>query len=191
DGRAPSNTRNRNPLLQLDIGADGLKTGHTQEAGYGLVGSAKQGDRRVIFVISGMNSTPERAEESEAIVNWAFRQFTKKTIAREGIAIEQAEVWMGDSPTVGLVPAENLEILLPALSGDAIKAEVVYTGPVTAPIQAGQQLAELVVKPEDLPEMRLPLVAQSDVGTGGFPVKVMTAARVLVKRFLNGPEDAT
>lgn len=191
DGRAPSNTRNRNPLLQLDIGADGLKTGHTQEAGYGLVGSAKQGDRRVIFVISGMNSTPERAEESEAIVNWSFRQFTKKTIAREGLAVEQAEVWMGDSPTVGLVPAENLEILLPALSGDAIKAEVVYTGPVTAPIQAGQQLAELVVKPEDLPEMRLPLVARSDVGTGGFPVKVMTAARVLVKRFLNGPEDAT
>ncbi len=96
---------------------------------------------------------------------------------------------MGNSPTVGLVPAQDLEILLPTLSDDAVKAEVVYTGPVTAPIQAGQQLAELVVKPDDLPEMRLPLVAESNVGTGGFPVRVMTAARVLVKRFLNGPED--
>ncbi len=189
DGRAPSNTQNRNPLLQLDIGADGLKTGHTEEAGYGLVGSAKQGDRRVIFVISGLGSMAERAEESEAIVNWSFRQFAKKTIAKAGIAVEQAEVWMGNSPTVGLVPAQDLEILLPTLSDDAVKAEVVYTGPVTAPIQAGQQLAELVVKPDDLPEMRLPLVAESNVGTGGFPVRVMTAARVLVKRFLNGPED--
>ncbi|WP_420003623.1 D-alanyl-D-alanine carboxypeptidase family protein [Arenibacterium sp. LLYu02] len=189
DGRAPSNTQNRNPLLQLDIGADGLKTGHTEEAGYGLVGSAKQGDRRVIFVISGLDSMAARAEESEAIVNWSFRQFAKKTLAKAGIAVDEAEVWMGDSPTVGLVPAQDLEILLPTLSDDAVKAEVVYTGPITAPIQAGQQIAELVVKPEDLPEMRLPLVAAKDVGTGGFTVRVMTAVQVLVKRFLNGPED--
>ncbi|TNJ41313.1 D-alanyl-D-alanine carboxypeptidase [Phaeobacter sp. B1627] len=189
DGRAPSNVRNRNPLLSLDIGADGLKTGHTEEAGYGLVGSAKQGDRRVIFVISGLNSTRERAEESEAIVNWSFRQFTKKTLARAGQAVEQAEVWMGSSPTVGLVPAQDLEILLPALSDGTVTAEVVYTGPVAAPILAGQQLAELVLQPEELPEMRLPLVAQSDVTLGGFPVKVMTAARVLMSQLLNGPED--
>jgi len=191
DGRAPSNVRNRNPLLTLDIGADGLKTGHTEEAGYGLVGSAKQGDRRVIFVLSGLDSTRERAEESEAIVNWSFRQFTKKTLAREGQPVEQAEVWMGSSPTVGLVPAQDLEILLPALSDGTVTAEVVYTGPVTAPILAGQQLAELVLQPEELPEMRLPLVAQSDVSTGGFPVRVMTAARVLMSRLLNGPEDAS
>lgn len=72
DGRAPSNVNNRNPLLKLGIGADGLKTGHTTEAGYGLVGSAKQGDRRVIFVMSGLNSTAQRAEEAEAFVNWSF-----------------------------------------------------------------------------------------------------------------------
>ncbi|KUP90588.1 D-alanyl-D-alanine carboxypeptidase DacC precursor [Tritonibacter horizontis] len=188
DGRAPSNVNNRNPLLALDIGADGLKTGHTEEAGYGLVGSAKQGDRRVIFVLSGLNSTRERAEESEAVVNWSFRQFIKKTLARQGQPVEQAEVWMGDSPTVGLVPAQDLEILLPALSDGVVNAEVVYTGPVTAPIVAGEQLAELVLQPEDLPEMRLPLVAQNDVGTGGFPVKIVTAARILVSRVLNGPE---
>ena len=116
DGRAPSNVRNRNPLLRLDIGADGLKTGHTEEAGYGLVGSAKQGDRRVVFVLSGLDTTRTRAEEAESIVNWSFRQFAKKTIARKGQAVEQAEVWMGNAPTVGLVPNEDIEILLPALS---------------------------------------------------------------------------
>lgn len=188
DGRAPSNTRNRNPLLRLGIGADGLKTGHTEEAGYGLVGSAKQGDRRVIFVITGLDSTRARAEESESLVNWSFRQFSKKTIAREGQPVETAEVWMGNAPTVGLVPAEDIEILLPALTRDTLEAEVVYDGPVSAPIEAGQKLAELVIRPDDLPEMRMPLVAQNDVPTGGFPVRVMTAARVLLTRFLDGPE---
>lgn len=188
DGRAPSNTRNRNPLLRLGIGADGLKTGHTEEAGYGLVGSAKQGDRRVIFVITGLDSTRARAEESESLVNWSFRQFSKKTIAREGQPVETAEVWMGNAPTVGLVPAEDIEILLPALTRDTLEAEVVYDGPVSAPIETGQKLAELVIRPDDLPEMRMPLVAQNDVPTGGFPVRVMTAARVLLTRFLDGPE---
>lgn len=186
DGRAPSNTRNRNPLLRLNIGADGLKTGHTEEAGYGLVGSAKQGDRRVIFVISGLNSTSARAEEAEAIVNWSFRQFARKTIAKAGQPVAQAEVWMGGEPTVGLVPAQDMTVLLPALSGNQIEAEVVYTGPVTAPVTKGQKLAELLVKPQDLPEMRLPLVAEKDIPAGGFVIRVKTAAEVLIARFLQG-----
>ncbi|WP_406650364.1 D-alanyl-D-alanine carboxypeptidase [Aliisedimentitalea scapharcae] len=188
DGRAPSNIRNRNPLLRLGIGADGLKTGHTEEAGYGLVGSAKQGDRRVIFVISGLGSNSARAEEAEAIVNWSFRQFAPKTVAKEGQAVAQAEVWMGRDSTVALVPAKDLTVLMPALSGKQVEAEVVYTGPVNAPITAGQQLAELVVKPAALPEIRLPLVAAQDVPAGGFFVRVKTAAELLVSRFLQGPE---
>jgi len=191
DGRAPSNTRNRNPLLRLGIGADGMKTGHTNEAGYGLVGSAKQGDRRVIFVVSGLNSTSQRAEEAEALVNWSFRQFTSKTIAKAGEAVAKAEVWMGRDTAVGLVPAQDLTVLLPALSGKTIDAEVVYTGPVLAPVQKGQQLAELVVRPDELPEIRLPLVAASDVPAGGFGVRVKTAAQVLIARFLKGPEGET
>jgi len=190
DGRAPSNTQNRNPLLSLDIGADGLKTGHTAEAGYGLVGSARQGDRRVIFVISGLDSNAKRAEEAEAIVNWSFRQFAEKTIARAGTPIAQADVWMGGEPTVGLVPAEDLTILLPVLSNGPLKAEVVYTGPIKAPIAQGQELAELVLTPEGLPEMRLPLVAQSYVPKGGFFIKVATAASHLMSRFINGPSEA-
>ncbi len=96
DNRAPANRFNRNPLLKLGIGADGLKTGHTSEAGYGLVGSAKQGDRRIVFVISGMASDTARAEEAERIVNWAFRQFTMRTLLDKGETVAHAPVWLGD-----------------------------------------------------------------------------------------------
>jgi D-alanyl-D-alanine carboxypeptidase (penicillin-binding protein 5/6) len=190
DGRAPSNTQNRNPLLKLGIGADGLKTGHTAEAGYGMVGSARQGDRRVIFVLSGLGSTTMRAEEAEALVNWSFRQFGEKTIARAGTPVAQAAVWMGQQRSVGLVPAEDFRVLLPALAGNRIAAEVVYTGPVNAPIHKGQRLAELVLKPDNMSELRLPLVAQNDVPAGGFLVRVRTAAERLMTRFAAGPAGA-
>ena len=84
DGRAPANIRNRNPLLGLGIGADGLKTGHTKEAGYGLVGSAKQDERRIIFVLSGLKTLEDRAQEAETIVNWAFRQFKMENFSSGG-----------------------------------------------------------------------------------------------------------
>ncbi len=184
DGRAPSNTRNRNPLLSLDIGADGLKTGHTSEAGYGLVGSAQQDGRRVIFVISGIDTETARAEEAAAIVNWSFRQFAEKTVARSDTPIAQAEVWMGRDQTVGLVPVSDLTVLLPVLLADDVPAEVVYSGPVQAPIAEGQELAELVLKPEGLPEIRRPLVADQAVPYGGFTVRLKTAASLLLGRAL-------
>jgi len=191
DGRAPKNTQNRNPLLGLGIGADGLKTGHTQEAGYGLAGSAKQGDRRVIFVISGLDTAQARAEEAEAIVNWAFRQFVKRPVAGAGTRIAEADVWMGAAPRVELTLAEDLEVLMPALAPDTISAEVVYNGPVTAPVAQGQPLAELVIAREDLPEARIPLVAAQDVPSGGFMVRVLTAAKVLARRIQDrGTEGA-
>ncbi|MDW3225219.1 MAG: D-alanyl-D-alanine carboxypeptidase family protein [Paracoccaceae bacterium] len=191
DNRVPSNRLNRNPLLTMGIGADGLKTGHTQEAGYGLTGSAKQGDRRVIFVISGLNTVAERAQESQAIVNWAFRQFAMRPLAKEGQQFAQADVWMGSEPTVGLVAAEDISILMPALAGNEIAGEVVYTGPVNAPIAAGDQLAEFVFTLEGLPETRVPLVADRAVERGGFLSRVSTAALVLFTNFIQGPEGAT
>ena len=190
DGRAPQNTQNRNPLLRLGIGADGLKTGHTQAAGYGLVGSAKQGDRRVIFVISGLDTAARRAEEAEGIVNWAFRQFTQKDILKSGTEVARADVWMGSAPTVGLTPSEDLTTLVPVLGADDLKAEVVYTGPVRAPVTKGDELAELVFAPEGLPETRVPLVASEDVPVGGFGVRLMTVSRVLLNRLQQGPEGA-
>jgi D-alanyl-D-alanine carboxypeptidase (penicillin-binding protein 5/6) len=190
DGRAPSNVNNRNPLLGLVAGADGLKTGHTQEAGYGLVGSAKNGERRVVFAITGLDSTRARAEESEAIVNWAFRQFAEQTVVTKGAAIAQAEVWMGSAEQVGLVSDKDVRLLLPTMTPGGIKAEVVYTGPIQAPVTKGQQLAELIIQPEGLPETRVPLFAADKVDAGGFLDRMMTVSGLLIKRFAEDAEEA-
>ncbi|AXI55124.1 D-alanyl-D-alanine carboxypeptidase DacC (plasmid) [Pseudoseohaeicola sp. NH-UV-7] len=190
DGRAPGNSRNRNPLLNLNIGADGLKTGHTQEAGYGLVGSAVQGDRRVIFVLSGLESVALRAQESEAIVNWSFRQFAERTLAPAGTRFAVADVWMGAQPNVGLVAAEDVSVLMPILTGKEVSGEVVYTGPITAPIQQGQPIAELVIAREGLPDTRVPLVAETAVPHGGFLSRVSTAGQILLGRIIESPEGA-
>ena len=191
DGRAPQNVSNRNPLLGLGIGADGLKTGHTQEAGYGLVGSARQGERRVIFAITGLETPRQRAEESEAIVNWAFRQFAEKKVTTAGQRVAAAEVWMGAEDSVGLVTTEDTTLLLPIIPGASLEAEVVYTGPLQAPISKGQQLAELIIRPEGLPEHRMPLVAESDVATGGFMSRMMTVSNALLKRLGDGTAEGT
>nr|WP_234990405.1 D-alanyl-D-alanine carboxypeptidase family protein [Aquimixticola soesokkakensis] len=183
DGRAPANVNNRNPLLRLGIGADGLKTGHTQEAGYGLVGSAMQGTRRIVFVISGLNSEAERAQEAEAIVNWAFRQFTQKTVATQGTRLATASVWMGDKQQIGLVAGDDLSVLVPALEGREIDGEVVMQSPLVAPIMAGDTVAELVVPRAGLPDARLPLVSDTSVARGGFIPRLRTAATVLAGKF--------
>jgi D-alanyl-D-alanine carboxypeptidase (penicillin-binding protein 5/6) len=183
DGRAPGNTRNRNPLLGLGIGADGLKTGHTQEAGYGLVGSASNGDRRVIFAITGLNSAQARAEESEAIVNWAFRQFAETKLVTKDTAVAQADVWLGSAEKVDLVTREDVTLLVPTLNPSGVQAEVVYTGPIEAPIQQGQKLADLIITPNGLPETRVPLVARDAVDAGGFMDRMVTVAQVLIERW--------
>ena len=190
DNRVPSNTRNRNPLLKLGIGADGLKTGHTQEAGYGLVGSAKQGDRRVIFVISGLDSDRARADEAEAIVNWSFRQFAIHKVARKDQVISESAVWMGASDRVALVPEADVAVLLPVVGGKSVKAEVVFNTPQEAPIVKGQKLGELVVQPEGMEETRVALVAANDVARGGFVKKIRTAAQILIARLAPAPEGA-
>lgn len=185
--RAPANSRNRNPLLELGVGADGLKTGHTQEAGYGLVGSAKQGNRRIIFAITGLPSEKARAEEAERIVAWAFRQFSEKTVAKAGIRIADAEVHLGAADTVGLVPAEDIRLLVPALVQDSLAAEVVYKGPLIAPVVKGTPVAELIIHAPDLPDRRVPLVAEDDVGPAGFLKRVLTAGKVLYGQYVGSP----
>jgi D-alanyl-D-alanine carboxypeptidase (penicillin-binding protein 5/6) len=182
--RSEANRFNRNPLLKLNIGADGLKTGHTREAGYGLVGSAVQGNRRVIFVITGLESDTARAEEAERIVNWAFRQFVLKTVAKAGLRVAEAPVWLGRDSTVGLVPAKDVVLLVPASVQGGISAEVSFTGPLAAPLIAGQPVAELIVHVPDLPDARIPLVTEAAVNRAGFVGRLSTAAQVLYQRFL-------
>ncbi len=191
-GRVPANSQNRNPLLRIRGGdwmADGLKTGHTEEAGYGLVGSAvHQNGRRIVFVITGLPSDQSRAEESEAISNWAFRDFAMKSIAKTGTRVAEAEVWMGDATTVGLVPAEDISRLIPVTAQNNITAEVIYSGPLQAPIAKGAEIAELVVRVPGLPDSRVPLVAETDVAKGGFGTRLSTAASALMQRFFTRAE---
>nr|WP_259993539.1 D-alanyl-D-alanine carboxypeptidase family protein [Sulfitobacter sp. S190] len=190
DEKEAQNRFNRNPLLGLGIGADGLKTGHTQEAGYGLVGSAKQGDRRVVFVLSGLDTAQARAQEAEAVVNWAFRQFAQTTLGTEGQKIADANVTIGAEPQVGLELAEDLSLLVPTNPIEPLKAEVIYEGPIRAPILKGDKLGELVISPEGLPEKRVPLVADRSIAPYGFVDRVMAAAQHLLVRLNQGPVDA-
>lgn len=189
DNRAPQNRFNRNPLLKLGIGADGLKTGHTDEAGFGLVGSAKQGDRRIVFVVTGMDSEKIRAEESERIVNWAFRQFVQKTVVEKNKLMAQVPVWMGDQEQVGLVVADDVSLLIPALVQGDIPAEINYRTPLQAPIAAGQVLGELVISIADMPKTTVNLIADRDVAPGGFMPRVRTAARILIGKLAGAARE--
>ncbi len=189
DGRAPDNRNNRNPLLKLGVGADGLKTGHTSEAGYGLVGSALQGKRRIIFVISGLTSEKARAEESEAIVNWAFRQFAVKTPVKAGQRVAEASVWLGDAPSIGLVASADVELLVPAMQRDGIEATVTWTGPVEAPIAQGQELGQMTITRDGLPDTVVPLFAENAVGRAGFLPRLKAAAGK-VMAMVQGGDDA-
>ncbi len=191
DETESTNRYNRNPLLGLGIGADGLKTGHTQQAGYGLVGSAKQGSRRVIFSITGLATAKDRAAESEAIVNWAFRQFAEQTVVKTGKALASAEVWMGVEDSVGLVAKEDVTLLMPVATAEGHKAEVVYTGPIQAPVEAGQRLAELIIRPEGLPETRVPLYAEKAVSAGGFMDRMTMVSQLLMERLQDRSEGGT
>jgi serine-type D-Ala-D-Ala carboxypeptidase (penicillin-binding protein 5/6) len=182
DGRAPQNRFNRNPILGLGIGADGLKTGHTQEAGYGLVGSAIQGGRRIVFVVTGLDSMAARAEESEKIIGWAFRQFVAREVAPAGTVVAQAPVWMGDHTQISLVAPEGVNILISATQRDLPEARVEYRGPIEAPIAQGAPVAELVIPREDLPDARIPLVSDREVVRGGFLPRLRSAAITLFTR---------
>jgi D-alanyl-D-alanine carboxypeptidase (penicillin-binding protein 5/6) len=190
DGRAPANTRNRNPLVGLGIGADGLKTGHTKEAGYGLVGSAEQDGRRIIFVLSGLNNLEDRAQEAETIVNWAFRQFTMEKFATDGSEIGKAKVWNGKSRDVSLVLENDLNVMIPVLSSSKPIFSIEYVGPIKAPIKKGDKIAELLIKSEDLPETRHSLLAGNSVPRGGFFVQVRTAGQYLVNMLFADAEES-
>ena len=189
DGRAPANSRNRNPLLGLGIGADGLKTGHTKEAGYGLVGSAKQDGRRIIFVLSGLNTLEDRAQEAEAIVNWAFRQFVMKKFGASGLEIGKAKVWNGKTRTVSLLLENDLNVMLPVLSSAEPSFSVEYFGPIKAPVNKGDKIGDLVIKSQDLPETRHALLAGNNVSAGGFFTQIRTAGQYLFNLFFANTEE--
>jgi len=159
---------NRNPILGRVAGADGLKTGHTEEAGFGFTGSAEQNGRRLIMVIAGLDSFGGRATEAVRFMDWGFRSWQTRPLFQQGARVGEAQVQLGSDGTVGLVAPRNLAATIPAGLGRNLRASIVYNGPVKAPIAQGQHIADLVVQADGVPTMTMPLVAEEAVEEAGF-----------------------
>ena len=172
---------NRNPLVQKNL-ADGLKTGHTEDAGYGLVASAERAGRRVILMVNGLNTMRERAEESERLLEWAFREFENVTLFTAGDVVEQAPVHLGASATVPLVGGRDLVVTMPRGWRNRAKVTLAYTSPVPAPVQRGTRLGQLSVSGPGVPELEVPLLAGADVARLSLPGRAMA----VVTRMLTG-----
>ena len=180
------NQRNRNPLLDLDIGADGLKTGHTEEAGYGLAASAIRDGRRVVVVIAGLDGAGDRKQEAERLINWAFRAFETRRLYAAGQGLVEAPVWIGATSSVMLAPARDVTVTAPYGALDDADLRIRFDGPVPAPISAGQLVGHIELEVPGLPLTRVPLVASHDVARGGFVARVQAAAELLLRNLVPG-----
>lgn len=169
---------NRNPLLTQGIGADGLKTGHSEEAGFGLVGSAVQNGQRIVFMVGGLADMAERAAETEAVVKWAFGSFDTVKFSDAGQTVATADVWLGTAPQVALVAPKPLQMLVPREKRSELVAKAVYDGPIEAPITKGQVLGALVVELPGQAPARFDLVAGADVPRGGLGTRIGAAAQI-------------
>ena len=172
--------QNRNPLLAMGIGADGLKTGETAEAGFNLVGSAVQDNLRLIVVITGAKSEKERAEEARKMLDWGFHSFEARVLFAEGQTIGEAKVFGGKTGYVPLVGPGIIRVMVPRSGGERLIARITYTGPVPAPISKGQSIGKLKVWRGDNLALEVPLKAAEDVGKGSMPHRAMDAATELV-----------
>ncbi|HEX8535231.1 MAG TPA: D-alanyl-D-alanine carboxypeptidase family protein [Allosphingosinicella sp.] len=166
----PITQGNRNPLLGRVQGADGLKTGHTEEAGYGFTGSAEQNGRRIVMVVAGLGSFNQRIQESVKFMDWGFRAWKAQPLFQAGKKVGEAQVQLGSDSKVDLVAPRNLAVTVPAgiISGGNMRVKVVYNGPLKAPIKQGQHVADLVVQTSDSPPQVMPLVAAKTVDEAGF-----------------------
>jgi len=158
--------RNRNPLLAMNIGADGLKTGYTEESGYGLIGSAVRDGQRLIVVINGTDSAKARGEEARKLLDWGFRAFERSILFDENEVVAEAKVFGGTQRSVGLVGGGPIELLLPRGSRDLIRARVVYEAPVAAPVDQGQEIGILRVTIGDDLTKETKLYAAKNIGVG-------------------------
>ena len=161
---------NRNPLIFApDLGVDGLKTGYIEEAGYGLVASAKRGEQRLILVVNGLNTKQEREGEPRRLIEWGFKSFRPFRLFDEGQKVSDALVWGGTQHYVPLVGDGNINIILPATASGKVSASIVYQGPIKAPIRKGDRVAMLrITSSESSATNEIPLYAADDVGASNF-----------------------
>ncbi|NIY74365.1 D-alanyl-D-alanine carboxypeptidase [Thalassospira sp. HF15] len=171
---------NRNPLLGTSAGVDGLKTGHTEAAGYGLTASAERDGRRLILVVNGLGSVRERRTESQKLLDWGFREFDNYDLFAEGETVSSANVWLGSETKVDLVADKEVLLTLPRTASRDMKVSVVYDGPIPAPISKGDQIATLKVEVPDQDTIEFPLYAAHDVGRLGFVGRIGAAIKYLL-----------
>jgi serine-type D-Ala-D-Ala carboxypeptidase (penicillin-binding protein 5/6) len=157
------NQGNRNPLIYKDIGADGLKTGHTEEAGYSLLASVHRDKRRIVLVLGGLPTMKARAQESERLIEWAFREFNDYQLFAAGDKIDEAETWLGASTKVPLTVAQDLVVTMPRKSRKEMKVTLAFDKPVPAPVKKGDKLGKLIVTAPDIDPVEAPLVAANAV----------------------------
>jgi D-alanyl-D-alanine carboxypeptidase (penicillin-binding protein 5/6) len=173
------NQHNRNPLLGMSIGADGLKTGYTKEAGYGLVGSAVVNGMRLIVVVNGEKSAKERAEDAKKLLEWGFRTFEPRILFAEGQPIGTAKVYGGADGHVSLVASAPVRVMVPKNGGDRLIARIVYTGPVPAPVAKGQPIGTVKVWRNDNVVLQMPLKAAAPVAQGDLTQRALDAVTEL------------
>ena len=159
---------NRDPLLGRVQGADGLKTGHTEEAGYGFTGSAEQNGRRLVMVVAWLTSYNGRADESVKFMNWGFRAWQSKALVKKGRKVGDVQVQGGTTGSVGVIAPRDLSATVPAGTAPEMQGRIVYKGPVEAGFKAGDHIADLIIDSPGLPSQTVPLVAEKDVAEAGF-----------------------
>jgi D-alanyl-D-alanine carboxypeptidase (penicillin-binding protein 5/6) len=163
---------NRNPALARVPGADGLKTGHTEEAGFGLTASAKRGERRLILVVNGLPTMRARAEESERLLEWGFREFENVVLFKASDVVEEVPVHLGNRRTVPLVGGKDMIVTLPRNWRNRLQARLRYDAPISAPVLKGQELGRLEVSGQGVPNLSLPLLAGADVARLGLVPRI-------------------
>ena len=168
--------QNRNPLLTLDIGADGLKTGYLEESGYALTASAVQNDQRLIMVISGLKTARDRAAEARKLMEWGFRAFEPRQIFAANEPVAEISVFGGEKGSVPVVAKKPVRLLVPRGASDRVSAKVVYQGPVAAPIEQGREVARLRVTRGDAVALEQPLYAGESVEAGTLSQRALDAA---------------
>ena len=171
---------NRNPLLYKSLGADGLKTGHTEEAGYGLTASVVQGERRIILVLNGLDSRKARGEESARLIGWAMREYDNYTLFKPGETVDEAPVWLGAAANVPLVMPEGATVTLSRKARRDMRVKVVYDAPIPAPLRAGQEVAKLIVAAPGEEPLEFPLMAGADVERLGIFGRITASLEYLV-----------
>lgn len=168
---------NRNLLLARNIGVDGLKTGHTEDGGYGITVSGQRNGRRLVVVVNGLSSEKERADEAQELFSYAMLNYENKQLFKAGQTVDEAQVWYGAEDQVPLVVAKDVKAIVPTIHQHDVKVEVSYQSPIQTPVEEGQKLGELVVSVPDMEPQKIPLVAGKTVDKASYFGRLVKTAK--------------